>query len=95
MSVETLKSWITKNVPDFSKHLSNVHDYQNLFSAQEGIAKVYLISQKNTPSAIYGALTSNFRDKVLFAFTSEQKDEDVANVIKKDFKVDKAPALVI
>lgn len=94
MSVETLKSWITKNVPDFSKHLSNVPDYQK-FSAQEGIAKVYLISQKNTPSAIYGALTSNFRDKVLFAFTSEQKDEEVANVIKKDFKVNKAPALVI
>ncbi len=31
----------------------------------------------------------------MFAFSSEQKDEDVANLIKKDFSVQSVPALVI
>lgn len=70
VSVDNLKSWIVKNVPDFSIRLARVQDYNN-FNAEEGIAKVYLLSAKNTPSPIYAALTTNFRDKVRFAFTSE------------------------
>lgn len=81
MSVDHFKSWITKNIPDFSKRLATVSDYQK-FSAMEGISKVYLLSAKSTPSPIYSALTSNFKDRVLFAFSSEQKDADVANLIK-------------
>jgi hypothetical protein len=86
VSVDGFKSWITKNIPDFSKRLATVSDYQK-FSAQDGISKVYLLSAKSTPSPIYSALTSNFRDRVLFAFSSEQKDTDVANLIKQDFSV--------
>lgn len=70
VSVEEFRNWITKSVPDYSRHLKTVNEYTK-FNAEDDIAKVYLISGKNTPSPLYGALTSNFRNKVRFAFASE------------------------
>ena len=44
---------------------------------------------------MYGALTTTFRDRVRFAFASEQSQAEATALIKQEFNVKSIPALVI
>jgi hypothetical protein len=66
-----LKNWMTSNCPNYSQTLKTEQDF-NEFSEEDGIHKVYLFSSKEKPSPIYLALTNQFRNRVRFAFVSEE-----------------------
>jgi len=66
-----IKRWITDNVPDYSQRLSTKADVEQ-FAEESGIQKVYLFSAKQKVPPIYKALTSEFRNRLRFAFVNAE-----------------------
>ena len=89
---QILKDWITNHIPDFSQRLSQMKDAEE-FGAEEGISKVYLFSAKQKVPPIYKALTTNFQNRLRFAFV--QAESDIRVEISEKFGIEKWPTLLI
>jgi hypothetical protein len=83
---------MTSNCPNYSQALKTESDFAE-FNDEEGIHKVYLFSSKDKPSPIYLALTNQFRNRVRFAFVSE--DSPAASIIAAQMGVSEYPTLLI
>lgn len=71
VNVPGLKSWILNLVPDYSTKLYTASDFES-FRETEDMAKVILVSSKLQVPQLYGALTATYRDRINFAFVSDE-----------------------
>lgn len=78
-------------MPDYSVKLHTQSDFES-FRDDEAIARVVLISSKQAVPQIYSALTATYRDKVRFAFVSE--DSQAANQVKSFYGIT-SPAIIL
>ena len=93
ISYPGLKSWLLDQLPDYSTKVGTTTDLKSFQKSSGQIAKVYLLSAKQSTPQIYAALTANFRDKIDFAFLSD--DSAASATFKSQFEIDTVPTLLL
>ena len=87
-----VRKWITDNVPDYTQRLMTREDADQ-FAAESGIQKVYLFSSKQKVPPIYKALSTNYRNRLRFAFVNIEAV--VAKELATEFDVSNWPTLLV
>ena len=60
-------------MPNYSQKLATKKDVES-FQSEDGIAKIYLFSEKELTPPIYSALTSGFKNRIRFAFVAKSEE---------------------
>jgi hypothetical protein len=81
VSVKGVTNWILTNLPDFTLSIESVKDLEDFKNNEEekDINKVILFSKKNKTPPIFKVLSSEFRERIRFAFISNEKSPDVVS----------------
>lgn len=87
-----VKRWITDNIPDYTQRLSTKTDADQ-FADETGIQKVYLFSSKQKVPPIYKALSSEFRNRLRFAFVNIESQ--IAGDLSTEFGIKEWPTLLV
>jgi len=94
-----LKKWISDHFSDFTSKISSKEDYETIVQSQseKDINKVILFTKKEKVTAVFKALSAEFRDRLRFAVIALPDGTSNADLLelKEDYEVEDMPKLIL
>ncbi len=81
-SLKAIKTWISKNMPNYSKKLKNPKQFESFNKPQEKLNTVYLFNDK-VPT-VWKALSATYYNTIRFAHLDPDDAPDAVDLFESD-----------